>query len=166
MTKSYFTTAQSPIGELFLTAAQEVLTGLFALPDKRTARLVSELERDPGPFAGVCEQLEQYWAGDRTRFEVEIAPHGSPFQVRVWKALETIPYGHTVSYRELARRTGNDAGARAVGMANARNPISIIVPCHRVIGSRGDLVGYAGGLERKRLLLELEANVMGRAVRA
>ena len=101
-------------------------------------------------------QLEEYFAGERTTFDVPLAPEGAPFEREVWRALEEIPYGETVSYGEIARRVGQPTAARAVGTANGRNPIAVIVPCHRVIGANGSLTGYGGGLERKRLLLELE----------
>jgi methylated-DNA-[protein]-cysteine S-methyltransferase len=101
--------------------------------------------------------LEEYFAGTRRKFSVTLDPAGTPFQHRVWAALCEIPYGTTISYGELARRIGQPQASRAVGMANGRNPISIIVPCHRVIGANGTLTGYGGGLERKRFLLALEA---------
>ncbi len=101
-------------------------------------------------------QLEEYFAGERTSFDIPLAPEGAPFEREVWRALEEIPYGETVSYGEIARRVGQPTAARAVGTANGRNPIAVIVPCHRVIGADGSLTGYGGGLERKRLLLELE----------
>jgi len=104
----------------------------------------------------VKRQLEEYFAGERTIFDIPLAPEGAPFEREVWRALEEIPYGETVSYGEIARRVGQPTAARAVGTANGRNPIAVIVPCHRVIGADGSLTGYGGGLERKRLLLELE----------
>ena len=107
-------------------------------------------------FEDVVEQLEEYFARKRTMFTVPIAPMGTTFQQRVWTELTTIPYGETRSYGQLAEAIGNRSAMRAVGAANGRNPISIIVPCHRVIGSNGTLVGYGGGLERKRFLLGLE----------
>ena len=102
------------------------------------------------------EQLGRYFAGERDRFDLPLAPHGTAFQQRVWQALTEIPYGRTASYRELAERIGRPTAARALGMANGRNPISIVVPCQRVIGADGQLTGYAGGVDRKRFLLELE----------
>jgi methylated-DNA-[protein]-cysteine S-methyltransferase len=111
------------------------------------------------PFADVSRQLAEYFAGRRTVFDVPLAISGSPFQRRVWRALQDIPYGETISYGELARRIGVPSASRAVGVANGHNPISVIVPCHRVIGADGSLTGYGGGLERKRVLLELEAGV-------
>ena len=100
----------------------------------------------------------EYFAGERTSFDVPLVLDGAPFQRRVWRALQDVPYGETISYGELARRIGPPSAARAVGLANGRNPISVIVPCHRVIGADGSLTGYGGGLDRKRLLLDLEAS--------
>ena len=116
-------------------------------------------------FEDVVEQLQEYFAGTRTVFTVPITPVGTAFQQRVWTALRTIPYGETRSYGQLADAIGNRLAMRAVGAANGRNPISIIVPCHRVIGSDGRLVGYGGGLERKRFLLELEHATLPRPTR-
>jgi len=102
------------------------------------------------------KQLEEYFAGKRKTFDLPLAPRGTDFQQRVWKALQEIPYGETRTYGEIAAAVGNPKAARAVGMANNRNPIGIIVPCHRVVGANGKLVGYAGGMEKKEWLLELE----------
>lgn len=101
-------------------------------------------------------QLQQYFVGNRKQFELPLGPEGTPFQQKVWAALLTIPYGETRSYKEIAAQIGNAKACRAVGMANHRNPIGIIIPCHRVIGSSGSLTGYAGGIDKKQLLLELE----------
>ena len=107
------------------------------------------------------EQLDAYFAGELESFELDLDPHGTPFQQRVWAELARIPYGETISYSELAHRLGDPKLVRAVGLANGRNPISIVIPCHRVIGADGSLVGYGGGLERKRWLLEHEAVAAG-----
>ena len=115
-----------------------------------------ELTRDPGLLAPVRDQLLAYFRGERRVFDVPLAPRGTPFQLRVWAELVRIPYGQTISYGELARRLGDPNLTRAVGAANGANPISIIVPCHRVIGADGSLTGYAGGLDLKRTLLDLE----------
>lgn len=104
----------------------------------------------------VVDELDEYFAGRRTSFSVATRPHGTPFQLRVWRALEAIPYGETISYAELAERIGNPKAVRAVGAANGANPIPVIIPCHRVIGTSGKLVGYGGGLDRKETLLALE----------
>jgi methylated-DNA-[protein]-cysteine S-methyltransferase len=121
-------------------------------------------ERSHARFDAETAQLEQYFAGTRTDFDVSLTMAGSPFQLRVWEALRTIAYGETTSYGELATRVGEPAAPGAVGRANGSNPISIIVPCHRVIGASGTLTGYGGGLERKRWLLDLEAGVAQLAV--
>jgi methylated-DNA-[protein]-cysteine S-methyltransferase len=113
--------------------------------------------RDDGPFVAVCEQLTEYFAGKLQEFDVRLAPEGTEFQKRVWHELCRIPYGTSISYGELARRIGQPAASRAVGRANGQNPISIIVPCHRVIGADGTLTGYGGGIERKQWLLDHEA---------
>lgn len=112
--------------------------------------------RDDAALAEVARQLEEYQTGERQTFDLALAPQGTPFQQQVWTALREIPYGHTVSYGELARALGNPDGARAVGRANATNPIALIVPCHRVLGTDGSLTGYAGGLPLKAALLRFE----------
>jgi methylated-DNA-[protein]-cysteine S-methyltransferase len=114
------------------------------------------MARDDGALAAVRLQLEEYFAGRRTSFEVPVAPAGTPFQQRVWDELQRIGYGETVSYGELAARIGRPGCARAAGSANGANPVSIVIPCHRVIGANGSLTGYGGGIEAKRYLLELE----------
>lgn len=103
-----------------------------------------------------AKQLKEYFEGRRSEFELPLAPKGTEFMLRVWKALQEIPYGETRSYKEIARMTGNEKACRAVGMANNRNPISIFIPCHRVIGANGNLIGYGGGLDKKIFLLALE----------
>jgi methylated-DNA-[protein]-cysteine S-methyltransferase len=112
------------------------------------------------PFAALRAQLAEYFAGARTTFDLPLALAGSPFQLRVWRALQDIPYGATTRYGALARRIGVPSAARAIGVANGQNPVCVIVPCHRVIGADGSLTGYGGGLERKRLLLDLEAGAL------
>ncbi len=113
--------------------------------------------RDEGPFTETCAQLTEYFAGQLHEFDVRLAPAGTEFQKRVWDELYRIPFGASISYGELARRIGQPTASRAVGAANGRNPISIIVPCHRVIGANGTLTGYGGGMDRKKWLLEHEA---------
>jgi methylated-DNA-[protein]-cysteine S-methyltransferase len=152
-----YTRAQSPIGELLLVGDGHALHGLHMQEGRTAVSVHPEWRRADEPFADVSEQLSQYFAGERHHFEVQVARAGTPFQRRVWDALEEIPYGETTTYGELAYRLGRPAASRAVGLANGRNPIAVIVPCHRVIGSDGGLTGYGGGLERKRFLLELEA---------
>jgi methylated-DNA-[protein]-cysteine S-methyltransferase len=153
------TTVASPIGRLLLTGEGDWLTGLW-MQDAGRARVPGAGWReDPVAFGAVREQLEQYFAGERTAFDVPLRMAGTDFQRRVWSALREIPYGQTWSYGDLARHIGAPDAVRAVGAANGRNPISVIVPCHRVIGADGSLTGFGGGLERKRLLLELESPV-------
>jgi methylated-DNA-[protein]-cysteine S-methyltransferase len=116
------------------------------------------------PFVAAADQLEAYFAGSLTRFTLPLAPSGSAFQQRVWAALQDIPYGQTESYGKLAERIGSPGAARAVGLANGKNPIGIVIACHRVVGSDGSLTGYGGGLDRKRALLDLERAVSGAAL--
>lgn len=115
-----------------------------------------EIEWRPSACAPVARALKRYFTGRATSFDLPVAPRGSAFQQRVWAELRRVPYGETVSYGELARRIGRSGAARAVGRANATNPISVVIPCHRVVGSDGALTGYGGGMERKRALLRLE----------
>ncbi len=148
----------SPIGELLITASDSGLTGVWFPGNEQVAAPRPVDGRRPGSavLARACEQLGQYFAGTRTTFDIPLDPPGTPFQRRVWDALRTIPYGTTLSYSELARRLGDVRATRAVGAANGKNPIPIIVPCHRVIGANGALTGFGGGLDRKRWLLEHE----------
>ena len=151
-----FTSFHSPLGELTLVADPDgVLRGLY-FPG--TAPALPAADNDPEPLAAATEQLEQYFRGERTQFELALDYGGTPFQHSVWDALREIPYGETTTYGTLARRL--DAQPRAVGAAVGATPIPIIVPCHRVIGSDGSLTGYGGGLPRKRALLDLEAGVL------
>lgn len=159
------TVIDSPIGPLILVAqdaaAGEVLACVY-MQDHRHApdpeRFGTESAGDPGGVLASAErQLGEYFAGERLTFDLPLARGaGTPFQQRVWDALGEIPYGQTISYGELARRIGQPTASRAVGLANGRNPISIVVPCHRVVGSTGRLTGYGGGLNRKQILLDLE----------
>ena len=151
-----YTAIESPIGELLLVGDGEALRGLYMQQGKRPMRIQEFWRSAEEPFAQASAQLGQYFAGERTEFDLPLRPIGSLFQRRVWNELEGIPYGETLSYGELARRIDHPGEARAVGSANGRNPISIVIPCHRVIGADGSLTGYGGGLERKRFLLELE----------
>ena len=146
----------SPVGDLTLVAENGVLVRLSMDSQQHVPASVDLGERDDDGFAAAREQLAEYFAGERTTFDVPLAPHGDPFKLRVWALLREIPYGQTRTYGELARALGDVNLSQAVGSANARNPIGIIVPCHRVIGADGSLVGYAGGLDRKRFLLALE----------
>lgn len=158
MTSTRYTELASAVGELFLTVdAEGRLTRLQFHDGPHTRAAHADWVRDAGPFADAARQLEAYFAGELRDFDLELAPTGTPFQLQVWEALRAIPYGQTASYGEIARAVGQPGAARAVGGANNRNPIAIVVPCHRVIGSGGSLTGYGGGLGRKRRLLALEA---------
>jgi methylated-DNA-[protein]-cysteine S-methyltransferase len=151
------TLMDSPIGELALTAADGLLTGVHMPNQRHAPTLPLDYERDDAGLVDVVAQLEAYFAGTLTDFDLPLAMRGTDFQHRVWAALCEIPYGETISYGELARWVGNPKASRAVGLANGRNPVAIIVPCHRVIGADGSLTGYGGGLDRKVWLLEHEA---------
>lgn len=150
------TVISSPLGPLTLVADEGVLAGVYFEQHTRRPDQGRFGERDDNGFGAAREQLEQYFSGTRTAFELALAPRGTAFQQQVWQQLRAIPYGETRSYGQLARQLGNPGLAREVGAANGRNPISVIVPCHRVVGADGKLVGYAGGLDRKRFLLNLE----------
>jgi methylated-DNA-[protein]-cysteine S-methyltransferase len=154
-----YTTMPSPVGDLLLTGEDGRLTGLY-LPSDRYARHAAanpgSARRNDAAFAAVRRQLEEYFAGERGSFDLPVAPAGTPFQQGVWAELQRIGYGTTITYAELAARIGRPTAIRATGAANGANPVSIVIPCHRVIGSNGTLTGYGGGLEAKRFLLDLE----------
>ena len=156
----------SAVGALTLVAEEAWIVGLY-MDRQRHRPGRDELGRSDlrgrgaEPFRAAAHQLDAYFAGELTTFDLPLAPRGSKFQQRVWAALQTIPYGETESYGELAERIGSPGGARAVGLANGKNPIAIVLPCHRVVGSDGSLTGYGGGLDRKRQLLDLELAVSG-----
>ena len=152
-----FTTVDSPIGPLLLCTDGVSLTGLYMDVEGRSVRTDAwRKDADHGPLPQVIRQLGEYFAGTRRHFDLPLQLNGTPFQQQVWAALKEIPYGSTWSYGDLARRINNPNASRAVGLANGRNPISILVPCHRVIGADGSLTGYGGGIERKRWLLAHE----------
>jgi methylated-DNA-[protein]-cysteine S-methyltransferase len=155
MTTLQSRTMDSPIGQLTLAGTDGRLIHL-RMVDQTYEPSRNGWEPDEDAFPDAVEQLEAYFAGDRTEFELDLDLVGTEFQRRVWAALLTIPYGETRSYGEIARQIGAPGAFRAVGLANGHNPIGIIVPCHRVIGSNGSLTGYGGGIDRKRALLELE----------
>jgi methylated-DNA-[protein]-cysteine S-methyltransferase len=149
----------SPIGPLTIVAEDGRLVALYM--DAQQHRPSDDNLGAPGdpsaePFAAAGQQLAAYFTGELTTFDLPLAPAGTEFQRAVWAALQTIPYGQTWSYGQLADKIGKPAAVRAVGLANGRNPVAIVIPCHRVIGSDGSLTGYGGGLERKRFLLDLE----------
>jgi methylated-DNA-[protein]-cysteine S-methyltransferase len=159
------TTVRSSLGDLTVVARGGAVTGLYFphhwyLPDRAA---LGEY-RDAG-FDDVRRQLDEYLAGQRRQFDLPVQTAGSPFQERVWQLIGQIPYGSTESYGELARELGGGTTAQEVGAATGRNPVSIIIPCHRVVSASGGLTGYAGGLRRKRALLDLEQDVAGRAAR-
>lgn len=158
---TYFTTIASPIGELLLTSDDVGLTGLFMEIHRHGPERSDDWIRDDSRFVDVQRQLDEYFAGTRRNFDLPLHPHGTDFQQRVWQSLRAIPYAATCSYSDIATSIGNPKGVRAVGLANGRNPISIIVPCHRVIGSDGSLTGYGGGIERKQWLLAHEQRYGG-----
>ena len=153
---TYHTVLASPVGELTLTSNGEALTGLHFEGHRSALDARDSTRRDEGPFAETRRQLEAYFDSDLTEFTIPLSLNGTAFQRRVWEELSRIPFGVTISYRELARRVGNPAASRAVGTANGRNPVAIIVPCHRVIAADGTLGGYGGGLDRKTWLLDIE----------
>jgi methylated-DNA-[protein]-cysteine S-methyltransferase len=147
----------SPLGPLLVAETSEGLNRLDFLDEATPFEAPDgwvEVDRLP---SGALDQLDAYFRGDRQSFELPLAPQGTPFQRTVWRALERIPYGTTASYREVATAIGKPEAVRAVGAANGRNPLAIVVPCHRVVGSDGSLTGFAGGIERKAALLALEA---------
>ncbi len=150
------TVTRSPLGPLTLVADGAALIGLYFDGHLRTPRLPDLGPRADDGFDAAIGQLGEYFAGTRRQFDLELAPRGSGFEKRVWALLTTIPYGETRSYGQLAAELGDPGAAQAVGSANGWNPVSIIVPCHRVVGTSGGLTGYAGGLHRKRFLLSLE----------
>ncbi len=151
---THYAHLESPVGQLLLTAAGDTLTGLY-LP--REERAPDPAWDEGGLFLDeVQRQLRAYFAGERQTFDLPLDPVGTAWQRRVWVELARIPYGETISYAELARRAENPSAVRAAGAANGRNPISIVIPCHRVIGANGTLTGYSGGLEAKRWLLTHE----------
>jgi methylated-DNA-[protein]-cysteine S-methyltransferase len=150
-----YATMDSPVGRLRLVADESGLRRLEFQKD-RFAEAPADWREDARALRDVSSQLTAYFAGTLKVFDLPLAPEGTPFQLRVWERLLEIPYGETVSYGTLAVRVGNPAASRAVGLANGRNPIAIVIPCHRVIGSNGTLTGYGGGLPNKQKLLALE----------
>jgi methylated-DNA-[protein]-cysteine S-methyltransferase len=158
----FYTHFGTPVGPVLLTSNGAALTGLYMTDPRYGGQVQANWipEDTASPFREAREQLTAYFAGDLTDFTLPLVLSGSTFQRQVWEELMLIPYGRTITYGEIARRLGNPNASRAVGLANGRTPVSIIVPCHRVIGSNGRLTGYGGGLTRKAALLELEASVV------
>ncbi|MBE3669098.1 cysteine methyltransferase [Vibrio navarrensis] len=155
---NYYTIAPSPLGEMTLQANYEGILGIWFTTQTTRPDDLGQENANHAVLSLALTQLDEYFTGKRTQFDLPIAAKGTAFQMQVWQALTTIPYGETWSYQELANVIGNPKAVRAVGLANGKNPVSIVVPCHRVIGKNGKLTGYAGGIERKRWLLERESN--------
>ena len=161
MDSTWYTHLDSPVGRLLLAANDRGLL-CVGFPEGKTAlKPAPGWKADPARFSEVIRQLKAYFAGRLREFDLPLAPEGTAFQLRVWQQLRTIPYGKTVSYGEIARQIGNPRAVRAVGSANGRNPLPIVIPCHRVIGQDGSLTGYGGGIRIKEALLDLESKHAG-----
>ncbi len=165
---TYYTYFESPIQPLLLTSDGTGLTGLAMVAQRHEPEVGADWVEDESIplFVETKRQLAAYFNGTLTEFDLPLIPQGTPFQKKVWDELQKIPYGETISYGQLAGRIGIPTASRAVGMANGRNPIGLIVPCHRVIGANGKMVGYGGGLPRKVALLSFEAAVLAEGPRA
>jgi methylated-DNA-[protein]-cysteine S-methyltransferase len=150
---------ESPMGRMLIVADEDGLRGLYFVGQKYYRAADREWRRDDDHpvVLKTARQMAEYFAGKRTEFDIPLAPRGTAFQSSVWSAIASVKYGETITYAELARRAGHPGAIRAAGTATGRNPITIIVPCHRIVGSDGSLTGYAGGLERKRALQDLES---------
>ena len=156
MSEIHYTRIPSPIGEITLVASETGLCGVYMEEHKKSPLTPDLWKENPSRFTEVRKQLDEYFSGNRKTFDLPLDLQGTPFQLQAWNSLLEIPFGETLSYGEQAILINNPKAVRAIGLANGNNPISIIVPCHRVIGKNGTLTGYGGGLERKRFLLELE----------
>lgn len=156
------TVVDSPLGPVTVVAQDGALAGVYLDGQRHRPPADALGAADPRTLPDLCSQLEAYLAGQLERFDVALAPLGTPFQAQVWAALQAVPYGQTTTYGALAAAVGRPTAVRAVGAANGRNPYCLVVPCHRVVGADGSLTGYAGGLERKRRLLDLEQVAAGR----
>ncbi len=156
-----YTYVDGPLGPLFLQGDGQFLTGLYMTQHKHWGGPNASFRQSDASFTLAREQLAEYFAGERVEFDLPLKLAGTPFQQRVWQELTQIPCGATISYAQLAERVGKPTATRAVGHANGRNPISIIVPCHRVIGANGKLTGYGGGVDKKQWLLDWERRVTG-----
>ena len=155
---THYSTIKTAWGELLLTAENDTLTGIYFLDRAHTLAVKPDWQSSPDlpVFRETESQLRDFAAGKRQEFNLPLAPKGTPFQKEIWKQISLIPLGETISYSELAQRAGSPTAIRAAGAATGRNPLSIVIPCHRIIGRSGAITGYAGGLERKRALLALE----------
>jgi len=154
----FYTQIESPVGPLLLAGDAQGLRSLSFEKSRRAERVQQDWKQDKTQFAEVIRQLRAYFGGKLKEFNVPLALEGTEFQLSVWRSLRTIPYGETISYGQLAQRIGNPKAVRAVGLANGCNPIPIIIPCHRVIGSNGSLTGFGGGIANKKKLLALESS--------
>lgn len=157
MNQLFYTWYESPVGRLLLVGSRAGLNFVSFSSGKHAVVISPEWNEDRAVFQNAITQLDEYFAGRRKTFDLALFPQGTAFQTQVWNALQTIPYGETISYKELAQRIGKPKTIRAVGAANGANPIPIIIPCHRVIGLDGSLTGFGGGLPLKKRLLELES---------
>lgn len=158
-TQNQFTIMKTPIGSLLIAENSSGVSAIIFNADSYS--IPESWHRVKNLSSEVMEQLEQYFNGERYEFDLPLAPEGTPFQLDVWRALEKIPYGETISYLDVAKRIGKPAAVRAVGAANGANPLPIVIPCHRVIGNNGKLTGYGGGLEKKQYLLSMESLYRG-----
>lgn len=152
----YYCVIESPVGKLLLAGNAQALTHVSFQDGRRSTQPDPQWTYSETPFQKSIQQLHEYFSGKRKTFKIKLAPEGTPFQRKVWDALQTIPYGRTLSYRQIANAIGKPQAVRAVGAANGQNPLSIVIPCHRVIGSNGKLVGFGGGLPIKEALLSHE----------
>lgn len=157
----FYSYMDSPVGRLLIAGEKDVLKVIGFSTGGKARGADAEWERFDEPFRGVKKQLAEYFAGDRQHFDLALAPQATPFQSKVLEALRGIPYGETRSYLDVAVAIGNPKAVRAVGAANGHNPIPIVIPCHRVLGSDGSLTGFGGGLDTKRFLLDLERRYSG-----
>ena len=153
-----YTIHSSPLGDLVLTMNAGQLTGLWIGGEKHCPCIDSQWQHNTKPFSQVLKQLDEYFSGKRKDFSLDLFTEGTSFQQSVWQQLQKIPYGKTASYAEIATSIGRNAATRAVGTANGKNPICIVIPCHRVIASNGNIAGYSGGIANKKWLLAHEAN--------
>ncbi|WP_144720609.1 methylated-DNA--[protein]-cysteine S-methyltransferase [Agrococcus jejuensis] len=160
MTDTKHAIVDTPVGAVTIVGGAAGIQGLYYAEHRPAPDETRFGDRDDAALADAAEQLRAYFAGERTTFDLALDPVGTPFQLRVWEALREIPYGETRTYGWIAASIGQPTAVRAVGLANSRNPISIVVPCHRVVGSSGKLTGYAGGLVCKRTLLDLESGAL------